>query len=114
MEVDSWINGLPSGSGALPWVAMAGTAALAASPLGRRVFSAAGNTLEKISRNSAVAVMGVGLFAFAVTAAISVLVYFSETGGRDGFCFVLTRGSVAPGRLGHAHTSRWGLFDVVY
>src|SRR3954468_6348695 len=114
MEVDSWINGLPRGGGVIPWVALAGTVAGASSPGGRRVFSLAGKTLDKIAKNSAVAVLGVAMFALVVTAAISLLVNFPEPVVHDEFCYVLTGETFAHARLTNPKHPLGEFFETIY
>src|SRR5258706_6818428 len=99
MEVDSWISGLPKGGGAIPWVLVAGTAAIAASPVSRIVFSVAGKVAEKLAKHTTAAVLTVAIFALALTAAISIFVDFSEPVGPDEFCLVVTWRNFAPWRL---------------
>ena len=89
MEVNSWISGLPKGGGAIPWLAMAGTAAIAASPLGRIVFSVAGKFAAKLAKNTTAAVLTVAMIGLALTAAISILVDFPDPAVHDEFCYVL-------------------------
>ena len=100
MEVDSWIGGLPRGGGASPWIIMAGAAVLAASPVGRKVFSIAGRACEKLAKHTWVAVLTVGVLALVVSATISVLVNFPEPAvhAQDGLSWVASRGFKMPAR----------------
>src|SRR5437867_523881 len=114
MEVDSWISGLPKGGGVIPWVAMAGTAAVAASPVGTKFFSIAGRAAEKVGKNSAAAVSSVAIFALAITAAISILVNFPEPVVHDEFCYVLSGETFAHGRLTNPKHPLWEFFETIY
>src|SRR2546423_11525220 len=99
MEVNSWISGLPKGGGAVSWLLVAGTAAIAASPVGRIIFSVAGKVADKLAKNTTAAVLTVAMFGLALTAAISILVNFPEPVVQDEFCYVLTGETFAHGRL---------------
>src|SRR4051812_27533202 len=99
MEVNSWISGLPKGGVIIPSVVMLAVAVVAASQVGRKIFSVAGKAAEKLGRNSAAAVLTVALFALALTAAISILVDFPEPAVHDEFCYVLAAQTFAHGRL---------------
>src|SRR5438067_1722092 len=114
MEVDSWISGLPKGGGIVPWIVMVAVAVLAASPVGRKIFSLAGNTAAKLARNSALAVLTAGLFALVVTAAISILVSFPEPVVHDEFCYLLTGQTLAHGRLTNPPHQLWEFFETIY
>src|SRR5258706_5689962 len=114
MEVDSWISGLPKGGGALPWLLMAATAAIAASPVGGIVFSVAGKVAEKLAKHTTAAVLTVAMFALALTAAISILVNFPEPVVQDEFCYVLTGETFAHGRLTNPRHPLWEFFETIY
>jgi hypothetical protein len=114
MEVNSWISGVPRGGGVMPWVAMVGTAALAASPLGRTAFSFAAKVAQMLAKNTAAAVLSVAVVAMALTTTISLLVDFPEPAVHDEFSYVLAGETFAHGRLTNPKHPLWEFFETVY
>src|SRR6267142_2300101 len=114
MEVDSWISGLPKGGGAIPWAVMLLVTVLAASPVGKKIYSIAAKAADRLARNTSAAVFTVGVFALAVTAAISILVNFPEPVVHDECCCVLTGETFAKARLTHPKHPLWEFFETIY
>src|SRR6476646_2483480 len=114
MEVDNWITGLPKGGGAVPWIAMAATTAVAASPVGRWFFSVAGKIADRLAKNTATAVLTVAMIGMALTAAISILVNFPEPAVHDEFCYVLSGQTFARARLTNPKHPLLEFFETIY
>src|SRR5438045_9076960 len=89
MMADYLVSGLPPGGGAMPWIVMIVVAAVAGSPIGRRVFSILGRTADALSRRPAVVVAVVALIAFIVAASISIVINFPEPVEHDEFSYLL-------------------------
>src|SRR6185436_20320730 len=114
MEVNSWISGVPKGGGVMPWVAVAGAAAVAASPVGRMGFSFAAKVVQVLAKNTAAAVLSVAVVAMALTTTISLLVDFPEPAVHDEFSYVLAGETFAHGRLTNPKHALWEFFETVY
>src|SRR6267142_90665 len=108
------ISGVPPGNGMVPWLVMLGVAAVAATPVAGKFFSHLGRLADALARRAAVAVVAVAVFAFVVSATISILINFPEPVTHDEFSYLLAGQTFAKGRLTNPKHPLWEFFETIH
>src|SRR5437899_3450589 len=114
MEFLLWISGPPPGNGVVGWLVMLGVATLAATPVAGKIFSKLGQLAEALAKRTAIAVVTVAVFAFIVSAVLSLLVNFPEPVEHDEFSYLLAGQTFARGRLTNPKHPLWEFFDTIH
>src|SRR6266550_8821617 len=108
------ISGVPPEEGIVPWLVMLAVAALAASPIARKIFAKLGDLADALAKRTAVAVVTVGAFGFAVSTTISLLINFPEPVTHDEFSYLLAGQTFAKGRLTNPKHPLWEFFETIH